>query len=231
MPNKDWMPTTRAGKNAMFTNFVAKIANYQITLGLTEEQLNALRTVCNSYIEIYDKTEQIRASNRDLTAWQDEVFEGRPRGDAAPTPPTFATITLPDGAFIGTLDEFRELIAYIKNNPNYTENIGLDLMIVRDSDDDDDFRGKNPRLRISVKNDISVEISFKKGEANAVEIQYRSAGTEIWRLGDKTTISPVNISPEFTREEQTEKFEFRGIYLVKNERVGNWSPIYSITVG
>jgi hypothetical protein len=28
-----------------------------------------------------------------------------------------------------------------------------------------------------------------------------------------------------------EKFEFRAIYLIKNKRAGQWSPVYTRTVG
>lgn len=231
MKSKDWMPSTRAGKNAMFTNFVAKIANYETTFGLTAGQMDAFRTICNSYIEIYDKTEQIRASNKDLTAWQRAIFIGEPRGNVAPNPPTFAPIIMPAGAFIGIYEEFRELVGYIKNHPAYTENIGHDLMIVGEDSNGDSLTDGSPELKLAAKNDTQVEIAFKKGEANAIEIQYRKAGTENWLLADKPTNSPILHSPQFTSPDQAEKFEYRAIFLAKNQRIGAWSPIYTITVG
>ncbi len=231
MKYKDWMPSTRAGKNAMFTNFLAKIDGYQATLSLTDEELGKLRTICNSYTLIYDKTEQIRATNQDLTSWQDAMFSGKPRGSAAPASPVFTTITLPSDAFIGILDEFRELVGFIKNNPAYTENIGIDLMIVAGDEDPDWLADAHPELKLATKNDTQVEVNFIKGDASSVEIQYRTVGMQTWNFADKSTTSPVVVSPQFPTPGQPEKFEYRGVYLVKNERVGNWSPIYSITVG
>lgn len=231
MKMRDWMPTTRAGKFTMFNNVKAKIDGYKTIVGLDNDQVGRIILICDIYIEIYQKAEQIRASMADLTAWQEVVFNGEPRGDAAPKAPSFVSITLPADSFIGIFDEFREFVNYIKNHPGYTENIGLDLMIVAEDSGSNGLSDSAPELKLSVKNDTQVEIVFKKFEADGIEIQYRKAGTETWIPADKPTNSPVVHSPQFTTPGQAEKFEYRASFLVKNQRIGLWSPIYTITVG
>lgn len=231
MKNRDWMPTTRAGKFTMFNNVKAKIDGYKTIVGLDNDQVSRIILICDIYIEIYQKAEQIRASVSDLTAWQEVIFNGEPRGDVAPKSPNFTTITLPPDSFIGIFDEFREFVNYIKASPNYTENIGLDLMIVAEDSGGRNLSESSPELKLAAKNDTQVEIAFKKLDADSVEIQYRKAGTEAWSLADKATTSPITHSPQFSTPEQAEKFEYRAIFLVKNERIGLWSPIYTITVG
>lgn len=225
------MPSTKAGKFAMFNNFRAKIEGYQTTIGFTNDQKSRMQLICDIYTEIYQKNEQIKASKSDFSAWQDSILMGTPRGEDAPASPVFPTITMPAGSFIGILSEFREFVNFIKNNPNYTENIGLDLMIVGEDTNGDNLTEGFPTLKISPKNDTDVNIVFKKGEAEMIEINYRSAGTEEWLFADKGTKSPLMHKPRFTVAGQAEKFEYRGIFMVKNERIGQWSPIYTITLG
>jgi hypothetical protein len=231
MRNRDWFPSTRAGQNVMFNNFNAKIDGYKDIFGLSNTQTERLHTICITFIEIYQKVEQNRAAMANLTAWQETVFKGEPKGNPVPKVPTFAIINLPETAFIGIFDEFREFVNFIKANPNYSESIGEDLLIVTLESEQQSLDEVFPDLKLSVKNDVSVEVSFKKFDFDAVEIQYRKAGTENWLLADKATNSPTIHTPQLTNAGQAEKFEYRAIYLQKNQRIGTWSPIYSITVG
>ena len=70
------------------------------------------------------------------------------------------------------------------------------------------------------------------GNRNAtVTVQYRKVGTELWQAVDKSTEKVIEFTPPVTTPGVPEKFEFRGIYILKNQRVGQWSPIYTETVG
>lgn len=231
MKKGDWFPTSRAGKFSMFTNFDAKIDNYAENFALTAQQLARLHLICQIFGEIHQKFDQNKAAMDNFTEWQNIVFKGTPRGNSIPTAPAFANINLPADSFIGIFDEFRETVNYLKNHLNYTENIGIDLMIVANDVADDDLNIIAPDIKITAKNDDSVEISFKKGNFDSIEIQYRKTGTEIWLNADKATFSPIVHKPQLTNPDQAEKFEYRAIYLRKNERVGNWSPIYAVTAG
>jgi hypothetical protein len=41
----------------------------------------------------------------------------------------------------------------------------------------------------------------------------------------------INFKPPVTTESVPEKFEFRAVYILKNQRLGQWSPVYTLTVG
>lgn len=231
MRNRDWFPSTRAEQNVMFGNFNAKIDNYKSVFNLDDQLLGKLHTICETFLEVYQKVEQNRAAGANLTAWQDQIFNGEPKGDPVPKAPTFVAINVPADAFIGIFEEFRDLVGFLKKNPNYTENIGLDLMIVATEAEQANAEDISPNLKLSLKNDVSVEIMFKKSDSDSIEIQYRKAGTENWLLADKATTSPATHTPQLTIAGQAEKFEYRAIYLQKNQRTGSWSPIYSVTAG
>ena len=63
-----------------------------------------------------------------------------------------------------------------------------------------------------------------------LELQWRKAGAAMWQQADKSTERVINFAPPLTTPGEPEKFEFRAVYLIKNQRVGNWSPIYTETV-
>lgn len=231
MKKGDWFPANRAGKFSMFTNFDAKIDNYAENFGLTAQQLARLHLICQTFVEIHQKFDQNKAAMDNFVEWQNIVFKGAPQGTAVPNAPAFANINLSADSFIGIFDEFRETVGYLKNHLNYTENIGIDLMIVANDSADDDLNVIAPDMKVIAKNDDSVEISFKKGNFDSIEIQHRKTGTENWLTADKATFSPIVHKPPLTNPDQAEKFEYRAIYLRKNERAGNWSPIYAVTVG
>jgi hypothetical protein len=88
-----------------------------------------------------------------------------------------------------------------------------------------------PELKISVSAEGVVTVEWKKSGFDALELQYRKAGAQMWQSADKSTERMIEFAPPLTAEGVPEKFEFRAVLLIKNERVGNWSPIYTLTVG
>ena len=72
---------------------------------------------------------------------------------------------------------------------------------------------------------------MEKSGFDMLELQWRKAGDTLWQAADKSTEKIINFTPPDAEPGVPEKFEFRAIYLIKNKRVGQWSPIYTKTVG
>ena len=215
----------------MFQNFRDKINIYQSVFNLSGEQLARLALICDTYLSVTMKVEQTRATMAQLTAWQNAVYESLNAGAPVPPAPNFAPIATPAGAFQGIFNEFREMIAFIKANPAYTDDIGLDLMIVGAEQPAPDPITAIPDLRVAAKNETQVEIGFTRGAFTGVEVQFRRAGSEAWHLADKLTNANALHTPTLTNPGQPEKLEYRAIYLLRNQRFGKWSPVFSVTVG
>jgi hypothetical protein len=113
----------------------------------------------------------------------------------------------------------------------YDEAEGMDLMIVAQEGKDDDLDTITPELKVLVNMNNSVEVSYQHGAMTGLELQYRRAGTTIWQMVDKSTETKIIFTPVLTAPDVPEKFELRGVYLLKNVRVGQWSPIYPVNVG
>ena len=78
---------------------------------------------------------------------------------------------------------------------------------------------------------MSLDFEWKKTGFDMLELQWRKAGDALWQAADKSTEKIINFTPPDLEPGKPEKFEFRAIYLIKNKRVGQWSPVYTRTVG
>lgn len=227
----DWYPSTRAAQRVMYQNVEAKIDSYRGKYDLSGDFLTRVHACCLTFIEGFDKLEQNKATGKQLTGWFNNILTGEPAGDPAPPPPVFQIVNLPGGAFIGLETVFRELMGFFKANPVYDEADGEDLMIVATDQSGEASEDATPVLKLGVSSSNVVSIEWKKSGFDALELQYRKAGTEMWQAADKSTEKIIEFTAPLTTPGVPEKFEFRGVFLQKNVRVGEWSAIYVITVG
>ena len=226
----DWYPNNRAKLRAMFQNFHAKINGYGAKYGLTAAQLLEALTICSTGMQVLDKYEQNQATGKQMSQWVTNVFKGKPAGSPVPPAPVFQAMDLPAGSFIGLEEKFRAFVRDIKNHPAYTEADGVDLMIVAPEAEEIDLETIAPEIGVTAMPSGIVTISWKKGTMTALEVQFRAVGAANWQLADKSTETTIRFTPALA-DNQPQKFEFRAIYLLKNERVGQWSMVHTITVG
>lgn len=115
MAKKGWYPRTIPGQVALYTNVLAKIANYQAILGLTPA------LVAHAWVD------SISATKISAVEWRDMMRYGEPEGDPLPAAPVFAVFGALTGA-IGILPRFKKTRDLIVEMDDYTEAIGNDLM-------------------------------------------------------------------------------------------------------
>jgi hypothetical protein len=226
----DWYPATLPKQRATYQNVNAKIDGYQTKYSLTNDVLQEIHSMCETFIDAYDKVEQNRATGKQMTDWFENIVKGKPAGNPVPAAPVFQTFTLPAGAFIGIEERFRGFVRDFKNNPAYTEADGADLMIVAPKTEEVDLETITPEIGVTAAPDGTVTIVWKKGTMSALEVQYRAVGADLWQMADKSTETTIRFTPALA-DNTPQKFEFRAIYLLKNERVGQWSMIHTLTVG
>jgi hypothetical protein len=226
---KDWLNRPLPELDVMFANVHAKIGEYKTAYGLTDDWIARVKLICDSFRSAYTGVSQNRATEKEMSNWFDALLYGAPKGSPAPTAPVFQTISLPSGAFVGVIDEFREMMRFFKANAAYTEADGANLMIISPLEETGNPADAVPNLKTSVDLSGAVRVEYTKGIFSGLELQWRKAGAADWLLADKSTEKIITFTPEGIAP--PEKIELRGVYLLKNQRVGNWSPIYIITVG
>ena len=227
---KDWYPMDGAGERALYGNINVKIDGYKAKYPvLTTDYVEDIHTMCAAFIEAFDKIEYNRATAKQMTTWFADVVGSKQKGEAVPPPPVFRAFTMPATATVGLEQQCREFARLLKSQPNYDRADGLDLMIEREKASAKDHSEVVPELKLTVL-DTKVRVEWKKAGFDALELQYRKAATTMWQPADKSTVNVFEFAPPLTPD-TPEKFEFRAILLIKNQRVGNWSPTYTLTVG
>jgi hypothetical protein len=226
----DWYPSTLPKQRVMYQNVKAKIDGYKTKYALTGAAVAEVLLICETFIQIDDKVNQNQATAKQMTEWRENIIKGKPAGSPVPPAPVFQAFSLPPGAFIGLEEKFRAFVRDVKNHPAYTEADGVDLMIVAPEAEEIDLETIAPDIEVTAIPNGVVTINWKKGAMTALEVQYRAIGAANWQLADKSTETTIRFTPALA-DNQPQKFEFRAIYLLKNERVGQWSMVHAITVG
>lgn len=228
----DWYPHSRAGERLMYGNIDAKIDGYAVKYPfLDADYLDEIHAMCRTFIECYDKIEYNRATGKQATQWFENIVSSKQDNTPAPLPPVYQPIVLPAGAFIGIEQACREFRRLLVSQRNYNEADGLDLMIEREAADELNLAEAVPELKYAVLPNGSIDFDWKKTGFDMLELQYRKEGATMWQYADKSTEKIINFTPPLTTAGVPERFEFRAIYLIKNQRVGQWSQLYVITVG
>ena len=226
---RDWLARPLPELDVMFNNVNVKIANYKTAYGLTDAWIARVRLICESFTSAYTGVSQNRATEKDLNAWFDSLLYGSPKGSNAPAVPMFSPVEMPTGAFIGIIDEFREMMRFFKANAAYTEADGANLMIIAPPEEAGRPSEAVPSLKTSVNMSGEVCVEYTRKNFSGLELQWRKIGAAEWNLADKSTEKNITFTPApLTLPAQ---IELRAVYLLKNQRVGSWSPIYTVTIG
>ena len=230
--DKDWYPGDSATERLLYGNINAKIDAYATKYPvLSPDYLTEIHAMCNTFIEGYDKVEQNRATAKQMTNWFTNIVQSKQKDQPIPSAPNFLKFNIPSDATLGLERQCRAFARLMKSQSNYERADGLDLMIERPETDAPDLSNAAPELKLSVAMN-TVKTEWKKAGFDALELQYRKAdGEQMWQLADKSTEKIIEFDPPLTAPGAPEKFEFRAVYILKNQRVGQWSAIYLVTVG
>lgn len=229
---EDWYPNTQEGERTMFENINTKIDGYREKYPfLTDDYLRHIHTMCRTYVEGYDYLMETRATLKQLSNWFTNIVKSKQKNQNVPAPPVFRVLAIVAEAMIGLEQQCRKLKRLLKAQPNYDFADGLDLMLEKEKSAERNLNDVVPELKISVSSSGVVMVEWKKTGFDMLELQWRRVGDAMWQPADKSTEKLIDFTPPLTEPGVPEKFEFRAIHLIKNQRVGKWSPIYTETVG
>jgi|CXWL01.1.fsa_nt_gi hypothetical protein len=230
MAKKPWFPSGLGNQAAMFSNIKGKIGGYTSVLPITAAQTTQIVLICNTFLTAYEYVEQIRASTSSLIEWRDLIFTGQPTGDPAPATPAYPSVSMPAGAFIGIITEFRELRELIVASPGYTEAIGEDLMIVGEEQGHAPEGSVAPSLNVTTATGYIVNVAGSMQGYDAMRIEYQRAGSTAWNIAAFATKMPANFTISPATPGQPENGRIRAIFIQKNADFGSYSPEYPVTI-
>ncbi|MDQ3798663.1 MAG: hypothetical protein M3384_04375 [Acidobacteriota bacterium] len=228
----DWFPKARPQQLVMFTNIKAKIGGYAATLPLAAAKVTRIELICDTFIAVYNFVEQARATMQNVTEWRDLIFtaEGGTPGAIAPKAPAFNGVVLPDGAFAGIFQEFRRLRDDIVHADNYTPGIGEDLMIVAPEGDDLNPDELAASVKLTTLPGYKVRAEGSLQGMDAMRFDYQRKGASGWTPVAFATKLPAEFAVAPQTPGEPESGVIRAVLLDKNAEIGQFSPLYPVTL-
>ena len=231
--NEDWYPNDEATRRLMCQTIDEGVDAFQPKYPdvLTNDYLREIHATCGVYMNAYDAKEFNRAQMKAWTTWFQNLHDSERKNETVEAPPAFVPVTIPDGALMGVERLLRRFAKKLKDHDNYEKSDGLALMIEKGEAEELNLIDAQPVLKLRVETDGRVIIVWTKSGFDMLEAQWRRFGETMWQPLDKSTEKEIEFQPPATTPGVPEKFEFRGVYMLKNKRVGQWSPIYTQTIG
>jgi hypothetical protein len=224
----DFLPNTWSAFADWFNNFNSQFTVLAGKYGLSGETGNVEKD--NLWVQYWVQAKvAAKAQDKQLTDFVDAIANGE-TGTPQPGSPTWA---LPAGepanVLPGVKKRIRSLARQIKAKPAYTVADGALLGIISPEEATLSPETTAPELKCRPMSNFAVEIEFRKYgfDALRVELKHKSGA---WQLASILTTSPgvFNAIPQTPGD--AEQIEVRGIFLMKNQPFGIYSPIYTTVI-
>lgn len=220
-----FIATTDDGFIIQLSTFCGKIGTYSTLLGVTAGEITAINNDFSLMAWTVTSQNQIQSFAQNFTNFKDLLRYGHSTDvlSQIPTVPVF-------GAAPALVDaSFSDLVKRIKGSPKYTKTIGEDLGIEVAHTPFDPQLGK-PVFKTTFSSGGHPHLIWKKGKFQGIEIWVTRKTGGTWEKLDR------DFNPDFTDKTQlppagtSEVWSYKMIYLYKDEVVGDWSDVASVTV-
>ncbi|HTH56710.1 MAG TPA: hypothetical protein VL728_11745 [Cyclobacteriaceae bacterium] len=224
MGKSHYLPRTDQERVVWLNNFSAKFAVYAATFGMASEVAGVAKDAA-MFAYTVAMVETSTTTKEQWVDFKNLMRNGTPTQLAVPViaPPPLPAA--PAAVQAGIFTRAGQQVQRIKNNPNYTEAIGKDLGIIGSEQLAISSVEMKPVLKLVMKGG-QVEIQWVKGDADALYIE-TDKGTG-WQF---LAVDTVPHYTDTTRIAAASSWKYRAMYLVNDEKVGQWSDVASIAVG
>ena len=227
MSSRDFFPKTDAGLLAWLVQLNNKAPSHATALGLTAADLQGAKNDAAMLDWTLKALPAVRAWAEHFTAYKDGLLEG-PTGAAPQPAPALVVLPAAPAAIAGGLvARNRALAQRMKNAPGYTEAIGKDLGLVAAEEQPED--APKPSFKATSHPGSRVRLDWVKRRYSGVLIQGRRAGDAGFVDLGRDNFSPFDDERPPVTAGTTETREYRMRYLEKDDPVGEWSDIVSVT--
>jgi hypothetical protein len=228
MANQTYLPRADKDKVVWFKNFVSKLNLYSATLGFTAPELTAISNDSLMLTYMVDMVEVFKSESSKRVAYKNLLMHGEigtPISNVPAVPPLPAAPTaVPAGVF----KRMAKTVQRIKNHSNYNDAIGQDLNIIAPVSTED-VSAMKPQLK-PAHDAGRPRIKWRKGEADSIDLYVdRHDGKGFVFLANDsqpdyidTCAVPSGLSSVV--------WDYKGIYKITDEHVGEFSDAISITV-
>lgn len=225
------IPRTEPGRRAWINNFAAKFADYMVVLGFDASDVAQVNALAQTYGYLLDLVKEVENYKKSIVQFKDDWSDKDPATGKPLNIPLFSVPIPPTvGATEGIWAQVDKWIAKIFLADNYTEAIGVDLGIVKPPTPPPSPDNLQPALKLKDLGGYQAEVVFKKDRQDAIFGQWRWKGTEAWAHDFTLLSSPGQFTVTPETPGKAVEIEVRSKFMKKNQKVGEWSPIYSSVI-
>lgn len=199
----DFIPPADDAKIIWLTNLRDTIDTYSATLGLSAGRVTQIKAWCNDLIA------QINATNTAKQAWL----------AVAATKATQETTSL--GGLRGEIKQW-------KANPACTNAIAAALKIAGTGGgfDPNTYKAEITKVEVIAGH---VQIKFKKGQSDGVNLYSRLKGQSVWKFVSRDTNSPYDDYTALAVPGTPEVREYQAYGVLSDQQIGQPSDIVTVT--
>jgi hypothetical protein len=223
-----YLPQDDPGKKTWLQNFSTNLGTYATTLGVSTGTVTSVQNDAAFFDFVLTSNEAYRTDLESRTRYKDLLRDGKTDNPIGgyPVAPTIGTA--PTAVDAGIFVRIGKLVNTIKNSAGYTTAIGESLGIVASKTPVDPNTMK-PRLKVRAAEEGRPEVVWTKGRSSGIYLEVdRGTGTfEFLAVDHSPNYTDTHALPVPGR---TEQWKYRGIYIINDKRVGQWSDTVAFTV-
>lgn len=208
----------------------ANIGTYKIAVGVTAQEQTDITEDAANLQYIINFADLIEANKRGVFQIKNAVYNGDPDVPVSDFP-EFPSAAPPFPLRAGIEARFNKRNARFKTAEGYTKEIGIALGIEQSEGSAPSLGDMTAALKPSDLGGYQYKVEFQKQGQSAMLVQQRKKGAEKWSEAKTALTSPATVTVD---EPETEgaavQLEIRGRLMKGNEQIGQWSPIYTVTV-
>lgn len=227
MAVKNYLRMPETELPAWFNNLKLKLPVYQMTLGLSQSDLDQVNADAAVVQFAVDGVATLKAQLKAQVEFKNTELDG-PLGGPTPEAPIPSTLAASPVA-PGILPRTRELVRRIKAHPGYTPVIGEELRII--GDEETPPAETKPQASVEPQPNYQARISFVKAGYDGVVIESQRGSEMTWQQIGIDMHSPYLDSRGPLTPGQPEERRYRLRYLDHDVPVGIYSDTISATVG
>lgn len=224
MAKEYYMPRTEKERLVWLNNFSKNFETYAGILGFTDEEVLSVKKDAMVYSFLVHTVDDHTKAKEQRVNYKNLVSDG-PIGTTRTKFPEAVASTLPPAEVEpGIFPRIAKLVYRIKASLAYTETIGKILGVIG-SESVVNIDALQPVLKL-VRKGGAIQVQWTKSGADSVYIEV-DRGSGNWEF---LAVDSVPHYTDKTPVAQHSVWKYRAIYLIKDERVGQWSDPASIAV-
>ncbi|HMT08429.1 MAG TPA: hypothetical protein PKA82_10525 [Pyrinomonadaceae bacterium] len=224
-----WWPLRKGDQIVWLYNGLAVWPTIGRNMGFPDPDVAAATQLMLEMVTVMNDVDQCQVAMKAVTDWRNAVIYGPETNEIAPGSPVVTTPVRPtiNGGFFEQVKRWRMQVMASKA---YTEAIGEALGVIGAVKQNLNPMNAQPDFRVVTSEDYWVNFTGSMQGFDAVNVQYQRKGTAVWENIGFLTRTPGGLQISPATPGTSEMGVVRGIYVLKNEEVGNYSPLYPVTI-